>query len=77
MSQESIADETRQKLSISTKLRDAESSLQSAEIELSAATEETEKLQQKVGELQSQVWRYLYAFVFQPRRVRYFLISFL
>ena len=56
--QESIAEETRLKLSVSTKLRDAESSLETAEMDLSGATEEIRILQTKNSELQSQVCIY-------------------
>ena len=58
--QESIAEETRLKLSVSTKLRDAESSLETAEMDLSGATEEIRILQTKNSELQSQVCIPLY-----------------
>ena len=53
--QESVADETRQKLSLSTKLRDAESSRESAEMDFAGASEEIRILQGKNSELQSQV----------------------
>ena len=53
--QESIAEETRQKLSLSTKLREAGSELDSVTDELSGASEEIRILQQKQSELQTQV----------------------
>lgn len=53
--QESMADETRQKLTASNRLREAEAKQESLEMEVIGLTEEIHTLQQKNGELNSSV----------------------
>lgn len=55
MFQESMADETRQKLTASNRLREAEAKQESLEMEVIGLTEEIHTLQQKNGELNSSV----------------------